>query len=154
MAPLVGLGVEPGTWRPDLRSRANSFVLFQGFAASRRRSTRRDTSCIRRRFSPSAATLSESLLHVGCTAVVLRLSPVRLPGDTSPAQLTCRRTDWHPKSTPRHCGKPLDRVTALSSVVDVSSMSQRHHDNQQDAIDNRVNDPVVPHAQSITGSAA
>jgi len=34
--------------------------------------------------------------------------------------------------------------------VDVSSMPQRHDDDQQDVINDRVNDPVVPHSQSIT----
>jgi hypothetical protein len=38
--------------------------------------------------------------------------------------------------------------------IDVSSMSQRHDDHEQDIIDDRVNDPVVPHSHSIAMSAA
>ena len=38
--------------------------------------------------------------------------------------------------------------------VDVSSMSQCHGDHQQDIIDHRVDDPVLPYSHSIAGSAA
>ena len=38
--------------------------------------------------------------------------------------------------------------------VNVSSMSQCHDDYEQDIVEDRVNDPVVPYSHSIAGSAA
>jgi hypothetical protein len=38
--------------------------------------------------------------------------------------------------------------------VDVSWMSECHDDHEQDIVDDGVNDPIIPHPQSITRSTA
>jgi hypothetical protein len=38
--------------------------------------------------------------------------------------------------------------------VHVSSMSECHDDHEQDIVEDRVNDPIIPHPQSITRSTA